>query len=53
MGAKTRAFAIFPTPLISHYPLPLKWKVAEIACLDMALPGVTQGRELILKTERN
>jgi hypothetical protein len=27
--------------------------VAEIACLDMALPGVTQGRELILKTERN
>jgi hypothetical protein len=23
MGAKTQAFAIFPTPLISHYPLPL------------------------------
>jgi hypothetical protein len=24
MGAKTQAFDIFPTPLISHYPLPLK-----------------------------
>ncbi len=23
MGAKTQAFDIFPTPLISHYPLPL------------------------------
>jgi hypothetical protein len=24
MGAKTLAFAIFPTPLIYHYPLPLR-----------------------------
>jgi hypothetical protein len=40
-------------PPLFHYPLPLKWKVAEIACWDMALPGVTQGRELNLKTERN
>jgi hypothetical protein len=23
MGAKNQAFAIFPTALISHYPLPL------------------------------
>ncbi len=24
MQANNQAFAIFPTPLISHYPLPLK-----------------------------
>jgi hypothetical protein len=24
MGAKTQAFNIFPTPLISHYPLPIR-----------------------------
>jgi hypothetical protein len=23
MGAKTQPFASFPTPLVSHYPLPL------------------------------
>jgi hypothetical protein len=29
MGAKTQAFDIFPTPLISHYPLPLTKMIAD------------------------
>jgi hypothetical protein len=26
MGSKTQAFAIFPIPLISHYPLPVDFE---------------------------
>jgi hypothetical protein len=31
MGVKSQAFAIFPTPLVSHYPLPLRVKVLSYA----------------------
>jgi hypothetical protein len=34
MGAKIQAFDIFQTPLSSHYPLPLKKEI-----LNLARPG--------------
>jgi hypothetical protein len=30
MGVKTQAFASFPTPLVSHHPLPLNFGLADL-----------------------
>jgi hypothetical protein len=50
MGAKTRAFAIFPTPLISHYPLHLRYNfclLPEIIIHSLSLVDFSSVRPLL------
>jgi hypothetical protein len=47
MGAKTQAFDIFPTPLISHYPLPTMCKGRAVCMIPAERWSVLSSEKMI------